>query len=212
MNSTISPLQHGFTNLRSMVRRRTPVERCEMCGAGLLPGHPHLVEPVERRIVCACEPCSILFSQDGRTKFKRVPRNSRMLWNFRLTDAQWDSLLIPIGMAYFLRSSVESRVLAFYPSPAGATESTLPLSSWEEIVHDNPVLSGMETDVEALLVSRLDHARQPESSQYYLAPIDKCYELVGLIRFHWRGLSGGAEVWQQIRHFFDRLKVTVPSA
>ena len=135
-----------------------------------------------------------------------------MLWDFRLTDAQWDSLLIPIGMAFFMKSGVDGRVLAFYPSPAGATESTLPLASWEDIVNDNPVLSGMEADVEALLVSRLDHARQPESSRYYLAPIDKCYELVGLIRFHWRGLSGGAEVWKQIHQFFDRLSAAVARA
>ena len=210
--TTIGPVQHGFTNLRGLARRRSLSERCEMCGTGLLAGHPHLVEPLERKIVCACDACSLLFTHDGKTKFKRVPRSARMLWDFRLTDAQWDGLLIPIGMAYFLKSSVAGRVLAFYPSPAGATESTLPLGSWEDIVHDNPALSDMESDVEALLVSRLDHARQPETDQYYIAPIDRCYELVGLIRFHWRGLSGGAEVWNEIRQFFDRLQAAVPRA
>ena len=41
---------------------------------------------------------------------------------------------------------------AFYPSPAGATESLLPLTAWEEIVRENPALREMQPDVEALLV------------------------------------------------------------
>jgi hypothetical protein len=121
-----------------------------------------------------------------------------------MTDAQWDSLLIPIGMAFFLKSSIENRVLAFYPSPAGPTESMLSLETWNDIVEENAVLLAMESDTEALLVNRLDHARR--ASEYYLVPIDKCYELVGLIRSQWRGFSGGTEVWQGIQRFFDDLK------
>jgi hypothetical protein len=37
-------------------------------------------------------------------------------------------------------------------------------------------------------------------------PIDRCFALVGLIRTHWRGLSGGAEAWQAIRDFFAQLR------
>jgi hypothetical protein len=37
-------------------------------------------------------------------------------------------------------------------------------------------------------------------------PIDACYKLVGLIRLHWRGLSGGAEVWKEIAKFFQSIK------
>jgi len=29
---------------------------------------------------------------------------------------------------------------------------------------------------------------------------------VGLIRTHWRGLTGGKEVWQQLGRFFDALE------
>lgn len=172
-----------------------------MCGASLAPEHQHLVEPAARKLVCACDPCAILFPQGAGTKYKRVPRRGRWLRDFRMTDGQWDGLLIPIGMAFFLKSSVENRVLAFYPSPAGPTESLLSLEAWNDIVQDNPVLNNMEPDVEALLVNRLNHAQE-----YFLAPIDKCYELVGLIRAHWRGLSGGTEVWREIRRFFDELK------
>ena len=44
---------------------------------------------------------------------------------------------------------------AVYPSPAGATESLLPLETWDQIVAENPDLQSMEADVEALLVNRL---------------------------------------------------------
>jgi hypothetical protein len=36
--------------------------------------------------------------------------------------------------------------------------------------------------------------------------IDHCYKLVGLLRTHWRGLSGGPEAWQMIERFFAELK------
>jgi len=130
-----------------------------------------------------------------------VPRRVRFLPDFQMTDAQWDSLLIPIGLAFFVENSVENRVLALYPSPAGSTESMLSLESWWDIVQENPVLTEMESDVEALLVNRLDHG-----AEYYIAPIDKCYQLVGLIRSNWHGLSGGTEVWEKIHDFFTELK------
>lgn len=190
----------SFATLRSLARRPQPTERCDMCGAALVRQHQHLIDLASRRFVCSCDACAILFYQDGETKYKRVPRSARLLENFRLPDGQWDSLLIPIGLAFFLKSSAEGRVLALYPSPAGATESLLSLETWSDIVRDNPVLAEMEPDVEALLVNRLD--REPN---YSLAPIDKCYELVGLIRSNWRGLSGGSEVWQKIRVFFADL-------
>src|SRR5208283_2325282 len=94
----------------------------------------------------------------------------------------------------------------FYPSPAGATESLLPLGAWKRIVESNPSLGEMETDVEALLVNRVGHARQASPTEYYIAPIDVCYKLVGLIRTHWHGLSGGTEVWLEIGNFFSQLR------
>ncbi|HTU48161.1 MAG TPA: DUF5947 family protein [Bryobacteraceae bacterium] len=194
-----------FTSLQNLVRQRDARERCELCGVALSSAHRHLIEPVARKLVCACDACALLFDSPTRTKYKRVPLDVRLLNDFQMTDAQWESLLIPIGMAFFFKSSVQGSTLAVYPSPAGATESLLSLDSWQEIVISNPLLARMEPDVEALLVNRLDAARRP--AEYYLVPIDKCYELVGLIRSRWRGLSGGAEVWEQIRLFFDALKM-----
>jgi len=191
----------SFAALQSLVRSREPVELCEMCGAKLQHRHQHLTDPVSRRLICSCDACSILFLRSGETKYKSVPRDPRLLPDFEMTDGQWESLLIPIGLAFFLKSSTEGRVHALYPSPAGSTESMLPLDAWSDIVANNPALAGLESDVEALLVNRLDR-----EGEYYLAPIDRCYELVGLIRANWRGLSGGAEVWTKIREFFVELK------
>jgi hypothetical protein len=39
-----------------------------------------------------------------------------------------------------------------------------------------------------------------------MLPIDECYKLVGLIRMHWKGLSGGTEVWRELGEFFTNLK------
>jgi hypothetical protein len=82
----------------------------------------------------------------------------------------------------------------------------LQLETWQEIEDVNPVIKNMESDVEALLVNRVGHARGFGTPEYYVLPIDECYRLVGLIRAHWKGLSGGSEVWQEIGNFFDSLK------
>ncbi len=207
MNGLRSPEQDGaFAALRQFVRKRPNIERCELCSAALTHDHQHLIEPVQRKLVCACEACSILFSHQAGLKYKRVPRRVRWLSNFRMSDSQWEALRIPIDMAFFFHSTPEGRVAAFYPSPAGATESLLPLESWNEIARDNPALNEMEADVEALLVNRVGHPRRSGCAIYAIVPIDECYKLVGLIRAHWKGFGGGTEVWQEIEKFFTELR------
>jgi hypothetical protein len=200
----------SFGVLRQFVRRPSALERCEMCSQELAVAHQHLLDPVSRKLICACDACAILFSSQGQTKYKRVPRRVRFLPDFRMTDSQWDGLMMPINMAFFFKSTPQSRVIALYPSPAGATESLLSLDSWDEIELENPVLQEMEADVEALLVNRIGHARGFANPEYYLAPIDECFKLVGLIRSRWQGLSGGAEVWREIAQFFSGLKAKSP--
>lgn len=197
----------GFDILRQFARKpRRQLETCEMCSAELRIEHPHLIDLSERRLHCACDACAMLFSNHGGSKYKRVPRDGRLLADFQMSDAEWDGLLIPINLAFFFENSISSRVSAFYPSPAGATESLLPLEAWTNIVLENPVLRQMETDVEALLVNRVGAARGLAPAEYYIVPIDACYKLVGLIRLHWRGLSGGTEVWKEIGEFFSALR------
>jgi hypothetical protein len=197
----------AFDSLRQFARRpRRQVDVCEMCSLELRTEHAHLVELTQRRLHCACDACAMLFSNRSDAKYKRVPRDVRLLTNFQMTDAEWDGLLIPINLAFFFKNSLDSRVSALYPSPAGATESLLPLEAWTNIVQNNPALNNIEADVEALLANRVGAARELAAAEYYIVPIDACYKLVGLIRTHWRGLSGGAEVWKEIGAFFTDLR------
>ena len=207
MNSLTHPhADNALLRLRQLTRKRPPGERCELCTREVFAGHEHLVEPESHKLLCACEACAILFDAQVNAKYKRVPRSVRFLRDFQLTDAQWDSLRIPIEMAFFFNCSPQGKMIALYPSPAGAIESLLPLDTWEDIVQVNPALRDMQADVVALLANRAGTTRGSNLREYYLVPIDKCYELVGLIRTHWRGLSGGTEVWREVTAFFSSLK------
>ena len=198
--------------LRQFAARRVQVERCDLCAREIPAEHEHLIEPKERKLVCACGACAVLFSGQEGTHLKRVPRRSRLLTNFQLTDSQWEALRLPINLAFFFRSSVQERTVACYPSPAGATESLLELETWEDLARENPILGALEVDVEALLVNRAAHSRGTGEATYLIVPIDQCYKLVGLIRSKWTGLSGGNEVWKAISGFFEEItKRAVPT-
>jgi hypothetical protein len=191
----------ALANLRRFVRPRTAPERCALCGAALAAEHPHLVEPASRKLSCACDACAVLFSGPGATRYRRVPRRAEYLADFRLPDDLWEGLNLPIHLAFFLHSTPAGGVVALYPSPAGATESPVAAAAWEALAAENPSLRGLEPDVEGLLVNRVGAARD-----CYRVGLDQCYRLVGLIRVHWRGLSGGAEAWSEIGRFFEGLK------
>ncbi len=182
-----------------------PREHCELCDQALIPTHPHLIQPSSRKILCVCGACALLFDAPAEGRFRRIPTTVRCLDGFRLTDAEWDALLIPINVAFLFASSSLGKVVAIYPSPAGPIESLLTLEAWEEIVENNPVLRSMTADTEALLINRLGDRYGFSTHQYYLAPIDQCYTLVGVMRSKWRGLSGGEDVWQRISQFFSGL-------
>jgi uncharacterized protein DUF5947 len=182
-------------------KRVAETERCELCSVSLAQQHRHLLEIASRKIVCACDPCALRFQnvEDGR--FKLVPRDARALPGFKISDPEWEALALPINLAFFFYSTRSGKMTAMYPSPGGATESLLPLTAWETLAAKNPALRPMEPDVEALLVNRVGDKRG-----YFIAPIDRCYELVGTIRAHWKGLSGEEQVWREIDNFFARLQ------
>jgi Family of unknown function (DUF5947) len=192
-----------FANEESEKTAKAPEVYCDLCGEPIPSEHRHLLEVSTREIMCACRPCSILFDSEAASegKYRLVPDRRLFLEDFEMSDVQWESLRIPVDMAFFFYSTSSERVAAFYPSPMGPTESLLKLSAWEDLKRCNQVLEGMEWDVEALLVNRVRAARE-----HFLVPIDECYSLVGLIRMHWRGLSGGREVWEKIDRFFEDLR------
>ena len=191
--------------LRNLARKRQmeDAEHCDLCNEVIAASHPHLLQLAGRTIVCVCQACSLLFSDQGSGagKYKLIPRRYLTLTAFSMADEQWESLLIPVNMAFIYRSTGEKPVMAYYPSPAGATESLLDLAGWLELVNRNPILNELEPDVEALLINRVRGAHE-----YYLVPIDACYQLVGLMRVSWRGLSGGTEVWEAIARYFQEIR------
>ena len=204
MNSDSHNANPGLSALAALRRFARPQrlrEQCDLCSAELADEHSHLLELSSRRLACACEPCAILFSGQTAARFRRVPRRAELLSDFHLTDLAWASLQLPVNLAFFVNSTLAGGVVVLYPSPGGATEATLPAEAWQMLVEDNPVLDKLEADVEALLVNRVGEARD-----CYRAGIDQCYKLVGLIRTHWQGFSGGAKVWEEIGRFMSSLK------
>jgi hypothetical protein len=190
--------QAGIT--RSPGGAPTPAaERCDICHTTVPDDHRHMLHLVQRRIMCSCEACWALYS--GNPEYR--PTGMRTIWldGFECDPETWAAFGVPIGLAFFMRSTVTGTVVAFYPSPAGATESELTLQAWDSLVARNPVLQHLETDAEALVVNRLS-----DPAEYAIIPIDHCYALVGLIKSRWEGISGGSAIERAVPEFFAGIR------
>ncbi|MGH3456748.1 DUF5947 family protein [Aeromicrobium sp.] len=178
-----------------------PGERCEMCAAPIPEEHQHVVGLEDRSLMCTCRACYLLFSdQKAHLRYRAVPDRYLSFSEFAFDQASWDDLQIPVGLAFLFRNSVQDRMVAFYPSPAGATESELSLESWDGLRAANPQFDLLLADVEALLIYRDDEGRG--AFHCVLVPIDVCYELVGTMRMTWRGFDGGQEARHAMADFF----------
>jgi hypothetical protein len=155
--------------------------------------------------MCACRGCYLLFVSDGAggSHFKSVPERYISCSDFELSPEQWDNLQIPVSVAFFFLNSSLGRVAAFYPGPAGATESELPLDTWAEVTDANPQLGTLQPDVEAFLVRS---KTKGGGTECYIVPIDACYELVGHLRRLWRGFDGGKEANAKLDSFFESVR------
>jgi Family of unknown function (DUF5947) len=173
--------------------------RCELCPISLPDEHKHLLDLEERRIVCVCPTCWSMRSGDARYR----PTGSRTLWlsELDLPDDLWAEFQIPIGLAFFLRSSATGKVVGLYPSPAGATECELDLGAWDRLVAANPVLEDLDPDAEALIVNRM-----ADPHVHAIAPLDDCYRLVGIVKATWEGITGGAAMEAAVERYFDDLR------
>jgi hypothetical protein len=187
---------------RELQERTAAQERCELCSAPIPSEHRHVLDLRGRELLCVCRACAILFDRRaaGGGQMRLVGDRRLRLEDFELDDAMWADLRLPVDLAFFFHSSPDERMMAFYPSPMGPTESLLALEAWQQLEAANPVLTTLAPDVEALLVYRVRGARR-----HWIVPIDDCYALVGLIRTAWRGLTGGSEVWRQIAAALDDL-------
>ena len=202
MNATHPALVAGLRRfVRDPPASRPPAAdgpHCELCPLSLAEDHKHLLDLEERRIICVCPTCWSIRSGDARYR----PTGSRTLWlePFELTDELWAAFQIPIGLAFFLRSTSTGAVVAMYPSPAGATECELDLVAWQQLVAANPVLEDLDPDAEALIVNRM-----ATPHVHAIAPLDDCYRLVGIIKSTWEGISGGAAMEEAVQRYFDDL-------
>lgn len=173
-----------------------------MCQEPIPTEHAHVVDLETRGLLCACRACFLLFTHEGaQGRYRAVPDRYLHDRSFSLTEQAWDEIQIPVGMAFFFMSSATEKFAAFYPSPAGATESLLDVEAWSRVLVANPAMASVAPDVEALLVRRVD-----EGFECYLVPIDACYELVGIVKLNWKGFHGGDDAWNAIEGFFDRLR------
>ena len=176
----------------------SPAERCEMCATDVPAVHGHVADLDNATLACVCRACYLLFTETGAGggRYRGVPDRYLADPARPMAAAEWDSLQIPVGLAFFLRSSRSGETHAFYPSPAGATESTLDLAAWARLTAGYPLLEEAQPDTEAVLICRGD-----AGAEYYLVPIDACYELAGRMRLYWRGFDGGAQARAAITGF-----------
>ncbi|MCW2707984.1 MAG: hypothetical protein JWM22_1826 [Frankiales bacterium] len=194
----------GALDVLARIRARrpepSPYARCEMCAAPVADSHQHVVNIRSRSLLCTCRPCYLLFtSPDAHLAYRSVP--DRYLAFPDLAVPVWDELQLPVGTAFLFLNSALERVVAFYPGPAGATESELGLAAWDRVVEACPALTTLRADVEALLVRA-----EEQRVEAFLVPIDVCYELVGTLRQLWRGFDGGQAVRERLAAFFDDVR------
>lgn len=177
-------------------------ERCALCGIEVPEEHRHLVDPEKRSLECACTACAMLFDQPGSAdgRLRAVPRRYLTDSGHAVDAGTWDRLQIPVGVVFLFRDTALDRLVAFYPSPAGATQSELEADELNAIGQCTGLADLLEPDVEALLVRRT-----PAGYECYLVPIDICYELVGRMRLHWHGFDGGATARAELENFFARV-------
>jgi hypothetical protein len=198
--------------LRRIVASRPPPppgERCDMCAEPVTADHRHVVDMHSRALMCTCRGCYLLFQdQNAAQRYRAIPDRYLSFPGFALTAAQWDELQIPVGLAFLFTSSAAERTVALYPSPAGATESDLPLAAWTAIIDADPRLRTLAPDVEALLIRAPGgpFGRGPDGFNCHLVPVDACYELVGLLRRSWRGFDGGQEARDALESFFTTVE------
>ncbi|AUX46842.1 hypothetical protein SOCE26_083510 [Sorangium cellulosum] len=175
-------------------------ERCDICGVPLPGEHRHLLERAASRLRCACVGCAITAGGRADDRFRAVEPRCERLAGASPSDARWQALGIPIGLAFLQRVGDGAEVIARYPSPAGLVRSPVDPEAWSALVADYPALDPLQPEVEALLVRRLHGARD-----HYLVSIDECFRLGGILRRGWRGLGGG-DVWAEVDRFFAQLR------
>lgn len=203
----MNPLQVLSRYTRARTQASAPGSRCELCAAPMAEGHrhDHLVDLQRQSLCCACRACALLFEKSGAAngRYRTVPDRVLVDPRFELSDEDWDRLEIPVRLSFLFFSSPAQRWVAIYPGAAGPTESELPLEAWDTLVGRSALLQAIQPDIEALLV----YGKRGKALQPFLVPIDVCYELVALVRRHWKGFDGGQTFRDELDRFLGELRV-----
>lgn len=170
----------AIERLQAFVRAPQP-SHCDVCGDALPQEHVHLSIHGQRALRCACVACGSAAHTGG---WQRVDTH---LWpvDLSIENTLWMSLGIPINLAFLLHRPGDADPVALFPSPAGLTETPLPMAGWQAVLSAGAERLQLGA-TQAILAWRLSSPHR-----YYVASLDVCYEIAGLLRVHWRGLAGG---------------------
>ncbi|HVW27998.1 MAG TPA: DUF5947 family protein [Polyangiaceae bacterium] len=197
----MNPLR-SLERFSARARRRTAAERCELCASTLATPHRHVVDLRERKLLCVCSPCSSVFPDSAASRYRSVPTQIRSDRAWTMSPADVELLSVPVGLAFFVRSSSLGRWTAIFPNPAGATEAELPDGAWEAFAEGCPLARTVQDDVEAFLVYR----RRDGRASALATPVDRCYELAAILRQNWRGMDGGSEVRRAVEDYMTQME------
>lgn len=183
---------------RSAGRRPAMVaEPCALCATTLAEEHPHMLDTAAGEPLCVCRACALLFDRPAAShgRYRRIPER-----RLAVEGIDPGRLGVPVGLAFFVVAD-DGSLRAHYPSPAGATRWDVDPEDWSSVAAECPALATLAPEVEALLVNTTQNR-----SEAWLVPVADCYRLVGLVRQHWHGMSGGSEVWPAVEEFFEQIR------
>ena len=204
--TALRPGGSALAGLRRIISERpAPVvgERCEMCAEPITDEHPHVVDLESRALMCTCRGCYLLFTaEDAQLRYRAVPDRYLSFPDVTLDARQYDELEIPVGLAFLFNSSVLNRTVAFYPGPAGATESELPLEAWTRVVEANPSYRCCAPMSKRCCSGGLTGAA---SSPATWSQSMRVTPWSGQLRRLWRGFDGGTEAHQAMDDFFAEI-------
>ena len=169
-------------------------ERCDFCGVAVASEHGHVLD-AQGAPRCACQACALLFPEQRISQYQRLEPRAQPLSPDVCTDAQWAALGIPVGLAWLFRDASDGRVRAMYPGAAGPVEARA-----DALNCDVALIDQLQPGIEALLVRR-----GRGDTQCWRVSMDHCWRLAGLLRRHWRGFEGGADVHARVEQFFREL-------
>jgi hypothetical protein len=201
----------GRASLYDLLRRTGAPEtslaqrRCQMCGEWLGEIHPHLWEVEARRMICSCRRCDLRFERTLSQRYRRLRPHVQALPALQLDGGIWHALAGPaldspggaVELAFFFRVSLTGVVKVGRPGRFGVDEEVVDQEAWATLTDRNPILNDLESDVEALLVSRLGL-----EAEHYRVSIDHGYRLLALVRGDW----AGSRVPTAVREYFTALR------